>query len=139
MGSFLNDFKSEEPYQKTTLHGSYSTAGGIITFEWFFGGPIDLSNNESQPMKFNFNHQLKMVYNLATRVLQGFRIKSFVDGTNNGKEMRLELSYLCEIEGFDMPNFNFTTLEFASGFKWFLVLRALNVLSIPFIIRKFRK
>ena len=81
-----------------------------MTFEWFMGGLMDFSDDDVQPAKYNFNHQMKMVYDLATGVLQGFRMESFIDGKNNGKDIILELGYLCEIEGYNMPDFNFTPL-----------------------------
>ncbi|HUT80334.1 MAG TPA: choice-of-anchor S family protein [Candidatus Bathyarchaeia archaeon] len=137
--SAISGYSLEDPYKDTTFQGSYSITGGVMTFEWFMGGLMDFSDDDVQPAKYNFNHQMKMVYDLATGVLQGFRMESFIDGKNNGKDIILELGYLCEIEGYNMPDFNFTPLVFAPGFEWFITLSALGVLAIPIVIRKFRK
>jgi hypothetical protein len=64
---------------------------------------------------------------------------SQVKGTYNDKELELWIYYHAEIDGFDMDNYTFSTIEFIPGFEWLIAIGALSLVTIPIIIYKKRK
>jgi hypothetical protein len=125
-------------YDDTIILGDFKQSSGMSIFEWFMAGEI-VVEDPSTSLDFQFFHQLKIVYETNSGVLQSIKMTSYVDGLSSGKEIKLWVNYLAEIGGYDSPDYSFTDTEFAPGFEWFIAVGAICLISIPIIVYKKRK
>ncbi|NHJ49147.1 MAG: hypothetical protein FK733_15270 [Asgard group archaeon] len=129
----IDEFKTVTGMQDLTVKGKYDEKGGNVIFDWMMKGSAGFTGVYTAD--FDLEHQLKIVYDQTTGVLQGIRMLSSVVGTHSGTSMDVSLEYLQEIEGYNIDEFAFGL----PGFGWIITIGTLGILAIPLIIRKNRK
>lgn len=88
---------------------------------------------------YDIEHQFKIVYNLASGVMQGLKLKSLADGTHTGQDISLELDYHIELENYNLGDFVLGPGAGLPGYEWFITFIALGFLAVPILVRKIRK
>jgi hypothetical protein len=129
----IDEFNTITGMEDLTVKGKYKEQGGNVIFDWMLKGKTGFTG--AYTTDFDLEHQLKIVYDQTTGVLQGVRMLSTMVGTHSGTSMDLSIEYLQEIEGYDMDDFAINL----PGFGWFITLGTLGILAIPHIIKRNRK
>jgi hypothetical protein len=109
--TLLNDFSNptylEENFDDTEYNinrmiGNYNITGNLAIFNWLldctFIGESGLDN-------FAGNYTYQFAYDTTTSILQGFEMYINYSGLLDGYQRSLFYYHICEIEGYDLPDF----------------------------------
>jgi len=146
--SYISDITTEPEFQDLDIYAEYEEVGSEMIFDWYLIGSMDVTATYTQD--YEVEHQVKMVYDLATGVLQGIRVISTATGTHSGQSLDYYMDYFAELQGYDLADFLYgpstptptipsTPPTSTIGFGWIAILLAGSILLIPIILRKMRK
>ena len=122
------------------------TDGSIITLDWIFNVKV---TNSTQDTDYTGSCLFKITYNTTTGVLQGYNYDFKMSGRYNGTDCEMTIKQQVEIEGYDLPDFQYTvsdtnglggfvdffTNELFLGLKgWHVVVIAVGVLVLITVI-----
>ncbi len=134
----ISELQTATGFQDSIIEGNYAESGGNMIFDWYIGGAMVYTSN-TFIFDYDIDHQFKIVYNLASGVMQGLKMKSSADGTYSGKDISLEYEFQIEIENYNIGDFALGPGAGLPGFEWFIAFIALGFLAIPILVRKIRK
>ncbi|NHK33066.1 MAG: hypothetical protein FK730_17085, partial [Asgard group archaeon] len=101
--STLSDLSTDPDYQDLNFYAEYEEVGNEMIFDWYFIGPMLVTTTYT--LDFDVEHQVKMVYDLSTGVLQGMRMISTTTGTHSGQNLDYYMDFYIELQGYDLDDF----------------------------------
>jgi hypothetical protein len=136
--SILTEYSTNSGWEYTHIEAYFDTSGKYAIFDWIIEGALVYTSPDD--IDISGYYQLKLVFDVFSGVLQGYRYETNFKGSVEGENYESESEQEVHLTGYSVPDYYFTTTgKYVPGFKWYIPILVFNSLIIISIVIKSHK